>query len=60
MLILNSGTSKVQINLEKDAYMPTEVMGLLATIDNSTCDKDLKQMKIKLFRSIYSVSANGT
>jgi hypothetical protein len=46
MLILNSGTSKVQVNIEKDSYMPEEIIGMQAFVDNLNCDKDLKDIKV--------------
>ena len=46
------GASKVDITLEKDAYAPDETLSAICRLDNSGCDKNIKNMKVKLTRKI--------
>jgi Arrestin (or S-antigen), C-terminal domain len=58
-LFVNQGVAHVEVHLDRDAYQPSEVVRLRLVIDNSASDQGIKKVKLKLFREIKSVSANG-
>lgn len=49
----------MHLTFPKDAYNPKECIKIFAVIDNSTCDKELQSVKIKLFRDIIGYAENG-
>lgn len=60
LLFVKQGISKVQFNLEKNAFQPNEAISVQAFIDNTISDSALKEIKFKVFRHITATSANGT
>ena len=52
LFFVKQGTAKVDIVFEKDAYSPIDTARVLAKIDNSQCEKDIKQVKLQLRRMI--------
>eukprot|EP00347_Sterkiella_histriomuscorum_P016070 403354603 len=59
LLFMNSGKSKADVNLDKDAYQPNETINLSINLDNSECDQDVKRAKVRFIREITAVSAHG-
>lgn len=43
---VKQGACKIDIVFEKDTYCPTDIARVIAKIDNSHCDKDIKQVKL--------------
>lgn len=58
-LFMNSGKSKADVTLDKDAYTPSETVNLNILLDNSNCDTDIKGAKVRFIREVTSVSNNG-
>ena len=52
MGIFNYGTSSVTCVLQKDVLYPKEILSLQAWIDNSQCNKPVKQCTARLLRRI--------
>ena len=44
--------AKADLVVEKDSYMPNEVINMILSVDNSHCDKDISHIQIKLKRHI--------
>ena len=59
LLLFNSGKSKVDVTLDKDAYLTSETINLNLNFDNRGCDTDVKSAKVRLIRELTSVSASG-
>ena len=59
LLLFNSGKSKVDVTLDKDAYLTSETINLNINLDNRGCDTDVKRAKVRLIREVTSVSASG-
>ena len=52
MFFVKQGLSKVDIKFEKDSYYANERAVILCDVDNSHCEKDIKEIKIKVRRTI--------
>lgn len=59
LLFMNSGKSKADVSLDKDAYQPKETINLDINLDNSDCDQEVKRAKVRLIREIVAHSAHG-
>lgn len=42
MLFMSKGRTKVEVNLQKNSYMPGDVIHITSNIDNSDSDKSIK------------------
>jgi hypothetical protein len=51
-LFISKGTSKLEVKLQRDSFEPHEVIPIHLLIDNSKCDLEIKQFKVKLWREI--------
>ena len=59
-LIGKDGISNVKIELDKDAFIPTDTINMRIIVDNTKSDCGVKRIKVKLIRHIGAVSSNGT
>lgn len=59
VLFFKSGTSKVDVTLDKDAYTPNEQVNLEVNFDNAACSTDVQRAKVRLIREVSAVSAKG-
>jgi hypothetical protein len=53
MLLMAAGNVKVEAELERDAFQPTELVVVKVTIDNLECKEALKKMKFELYREMF-------
>lgn len=52
LFFVRQGPSKINFTLQKDTFYANEKAVIQCEVDNSRCDKDIKEIKIKLRRNI--------
>lgn len=57
---MRSGTSHVDVVFDKDAYYTNERAQLNCQIDNSHCNKNIKEIKVKLRREIEASNTSDS
>ena len=60
MFFIRQGISKVDIACEKDQVRANEKAVVNCTIDNMLCEKDVKEVKIKVYRVIACTSSTDS
>ena len=58
MFFVRQGLSKIDISLEKDAYQTDEKAVINCSFDNTQCQKDIKEVKVKLRRVMQCIALN--
>lgn len=49
---VKQGKSKATVTFDKNVFRPNETTNVKVDIDNTTCDKDITRIKLKLRREI--------
>lgn len=60
MGMIEQGVSEAHVTFDKSFYRQSDVALIKARIDNSKCDKELKEIVVRLTRSIEYLSLPGS
>ena len=56
---MTSNEMEAIVSLEKEHFIPNEIININFTIDNSKCNRDVKSEKVKLHREIVIFKGKG-
>lgn len=56
MFFVKQGNSKVDVTFNKDCFVLGDTASAIVNIDNSKCEKDIKNVKFKLRRLIHGIA----
>ena len=57
--LFKSGSSKVEVTLDKDTYLTNEMVKVHVNLDNNECDEAIKKVTVKFFRELNATSVQG-
>ncbi len=60
LIFVKQGISHVDVTFDKDSYYSNEFATMNCQIDNSHCDKNIKEIKVKLRRTIEASNSTDS
>ena len=60
LIFVKQGISHVDVTFDKDSFYSNEFASMNCQIDNSHCDKNIKEIKVKLRRTIEASNSSDS